>query len=324
MLANQFRKYYIDLKGKGLNLSEKAYMTAIYDRLESSKQRKTFYDEEEQDFYVIYTIDEMANELEIGTSTVKRTMKSLINKGWIKTKKVHRNVNCIFVCDQYKVCKSSSSNSKKTVLTQLDGSKWSTNHINKQTKNNLDTCMSQKENFSAQHIAEQSVELNGLEYTLLHKLCLPKAAINALFDVSDQSINNIKNNLSIILKAKRIATKQAKKELYFENSAEIQGTIANRIRYIFMQANTVAKKPKQYILQAFVNYFYEILCPKQIVKARTYIHKSGYQEKLPDWALQTQSSELHKCDNKDNVSKDITILMERINSKTKTTVKNCG
>lgn len=329
MLANQFRKYYIDLKGKGLNLTEKAYMTAIYDRLESSKQRKTFYDEKEQDYYVIYTIEEMANELEVGTSTVKRAMKSLINKGWIKTKKVYRNVNCIFVCDQYKVCKSDTTNSKKTILAQLKGSKRSTNHINKQTKNKLDTSKSQNVQLPSKitnerSISTQTVKLNGFEYTLLHKLCLPKSAINALFDVSSLDISSIKANLSIILKAKRIATQKAKKELYFENSAEIQETVADRIRYIFMQANTVAKKPKQYVLQAFINYFYEILCPKQIVKTRTYIHKSGYQEKLPDWALQTQTENIHKCDNKEKASKDITLLMERINSKTKTTVKNCG
>lgn len=326
MLDNQFRKYYVDLKGKGLNLSEKAYMTAIYDRMESSTQRKTFYDEQEQDYYVIYTIDEMASELEIGTTTVKRVIKSLVNKGWIWLKKTRGNVNCIFICDDYKVSKSSTKANQQTNLDFLEGSKQSTNYKNKQTKNKLDTCKSQTaqlvecQTANKNSITTQAVELNGLEYTLQHKLCLPSAAINALFDVSSSNIDKIKSNLATILKAKRIAVKKTNKELYFENSAEIQGTLAERIRYIFMQAESKAKKPKQYILQAFVNYFYEILCPKAVVKPRTYIHRSGYQEKLPEWAKSNGfvNTQRNNQLNKTKATQDeIQLLMAKINAKQK-------
>ena len=326
MLDNQFRKYYVDLKGKGLNLSEKAYMTAIYDRMESSTQRKTFYDEQEQDYYVIYTIDEMASELEIGTTTVKRVMKSLVNKGWIWLKKTRGNVNCIFICDDYKVSKSNTKTSQQTNSDSLESPKWSSNHKNKQTKNKLDTYKSQDVQLAEHHttsensIATQTVALNGLEYTLQHKLCLPSMAINALFDVSSSNVDTIKSNLATILKAKRIAVKKANKELYFENSAEIQCTLADRIRYIFMQAKSKAKKPKQYILQAFVNYFYEILCPKVVTKPRTYIHKLGYQEKLPEWAKNNNSVDVQQNDrlNKAKATQDeIQLLMAKINAKQK-------
>lgn len=326
MLDNQFRKYYVDLKGKGLNLSEKAYMTAIYDRMESSTQRKTFYDEQEQDYYVIYTIDEMASELEIGTTTVKRVMKSLVNKGWIWLKKTRGNVNCIFICDDYKVSKSSTKTSQQTNSDSLESPKRSSNYKNKQTKNKLDTCKSQdvqlveRQVSNESSIATQAIELNGLEYTLKHKLCLPSAAINALFDVSSSNVDTIKNNLAMILKAKRIAVKKANKELYFENSAEIQGTLAERIRYIFMQAKNKAKKPKQYILQAFVNYFYEILCPRIVVKPRTYIHKSGYQEKLPEWAKNNSSvatQQISQSSNTKATQDEIKLLMAKISAKQK-------
>lgn len=326
MLDNQFRKYYVDLKGKGLNLSEKAYMTAIYDRMESSTQRKTFYDEQEQDYYVIYTIDEMASELEIGTTTVKRVMKSLVNKGWIWLKKTRGNVNCIFICDDFKVSKSSTKTSQQTISSSLESPKWSSNHKNKQTKNRLDTCKSQDVQLaehqatSESSIATQTIALNGLEYTLQHKLCLPSMAINALFDVSSSNVDTIKSNLATILKAKRIAVKKANKELYFENSAEIQYTLADRIRYIFMQAESKAKKPKQYILQAFVNYFYEILCPKTVVKPRTYIRKSGYQEKLPEWAKSSSSAGVQQSNQSDNTKAthdEIQLLMAKINAKQK-------
>lgn len=326
MLDSQFRKYYVDLKGKGLSLSEKAYMTAIYDRMESSTQRKTFYDEQEQDYYVIYTIDEMASELEIGVTTVKRVMKSLVNKGWIWLKKTRGNVNCIFICDDYKVSKSSTKTSQQTNSDSLESSKWSLNYKNKQTKNKLDTCKSQTaqlvecQTADENSITTQAVKLNGLEYTLQHKLCLPSAAINALFDVSSSNIDAIKSNLATILKAKRIAVKKANKELYFEKSAEIQGTLADRIRYIFMQAQSKAKKPKQYILQAFVNYFYEILCPKAVVKPRTYIRKSGYQEKLPEWAKNSSSVTMQQTNRSSNAKTthdEIQLLMAKINAKQK-------
>lgn len=326
MLDNQFRKYYVDLKNKGLNLSEKAYMTAIYDRMESSTQRKTFYDEQEQDYYVIYTIDEMASELEIGTTTVKRVMKSLVNKGWIWLKKTRGNVNCIFICDDYKVSKSSTKANQQTNSDPLESPKWSSNHKNKQIKNKLDTCKSQNVQFSNREkvnensIVTQTVALNGLEYTLKHKLCLPSVAINALFGVSSSNVATIKSNLAMILKAKRIAVKKANKELYFEKSAEIQGTLADRIRYIFMQAQVKAKKSKQYILQAFVNYFYEILCPKAVVKPRTCIHKSGYQEKLPEWAKNSSSIDIQQISQPSNAKTthdEIKLLMAKINAKQK-------
>ena len=326
MLDNQFRKYYVDLKGKGLSLSEKAYMTAIYDRMESSTQRKTFYDEQEHDYYVIYTIDEMASELEIGTTTVKRVMKNLVNKGWIWLKKTRGNVNCIFICDDFKVSKFSTKTSRQTNSDSLEGSNWSPNYKNKQTKNKLDTCKSQDvqlaeyQTANESSIATQVVALNGLEYTLQHKLCLPSVAINALFDVSSSNVDTIKSNLATILKAKRIAVKKANKELYFESSAEIQGTLAERIRYIFMQAQNKAKKPKQYVLQAFVNYFYEILCPKTVVKPHTYIHKSGYQEKLPEWAKNNSSTDIQQISQSSNTKAtqdEIKLLMTKINAKQK-------
>ena len=326
MLNNQFRKYYVDLKNKGLSLSEKAYMTAIYDRMESSTQRKTFYDEQEQDYYVIYTIDEMASELEIGATTVKRVMKSLVNKGWIWLKKTRGNVNCIFICDDYKVSKSSTQASQQTNSDSLESPKWSSNYKNKQTKNKLDTYKSQDvqlaehQTISENSIATQTVALNGLEYTLQHKLCLPSMAINALFDVSSSNVDTIKSNLATILKAKRIAVKKANKELYFENSTEIQCTLADRIRYIFMQAQNKAKKPKQYILQAFVNYFYEIICPKAVVKPRTCIHKSGYQEKLPEWAKSESSVTMQQTNQSSNAKTthaEIRLLMAKINAKQK-------
>lgn len=326
MLDNQFRKYYVDLKDKGLSLSEKAYMTAIYDRMESSTQRKTFYDEQERDYYVVYTIDEMASELEIGTTTVKRVMKSLVNKGWIWLKKTRGNVNCIFICDAYKVSKSSTKSDQQTNSDSLESSKWSPNHKNKQTENKLDTCKSQDarlaeyQTANENSIATQAIELNGLEYTLQHKLCLPPMAINALFDVSNSNVDEIKSNLTTILKAKRVAVKKANKELYFENSAEIQCTLAERIRYIFMQAQSKAKKPKQYILQAFVNYFYEIICPKAVVKPRIYIHKSGYQEKLPEWAKNSSSvatQQISQSSNAKTTQDEIKLLMAKINAKQK-------
>lgn len=326
MLDNQFRKYYVDLKNKGLSLSEKAYMTAIYDRMESSIQRKTFYDEQEHDYYVIYTIDEMASELEIGTTTVKRVMKNLVNKGWIWLKKTRGNVNCIFICDDFKVSKSSTKTSQQTNSDFLESPKWSSNYKNKQTKNKLDTCKSQDSQptecqiANENSIATQTIELNGLKFTLQHKLCLPSVAINALFDVSSSNVDTIKRNLTTILKAKRIAVKKANKKLYFESSAEIQGTLAERIRYIFIQAQNKAKKPKQYILQAFVNYFYEILCPKTVAKPRTYIHKSGYQEKLPEWAKSNSSVDIQQNNQSNNAKatrNEIQLLMAKINAKQK-------
>lgn len=344
MLNNQFKKMYTDLANKGLSLSEKAYMTEIYDRMESSQKHDEFFDADIQDYYVIYTVEEMAKTLEIGVSTVKRIIRKLIQKKWIYVKRLKNRVNCIFICNDKKISNIDNANGdnlKKNTefkMSSVQGSKWSPNQTdNKQTNDILDASQIQAtQNNNIQETAETTssvdtqVALNGLKYNLIHNICLPEEAVNSLFEVSEFKETQVRKYLDMLLYAKRIATKKAHKELYFEKSGEIQGTLAERIKYVFQKAKEVAKNKVSYIRQSFVNYFYEILCPEEIAQptqsvastTNVYRKKPRFVEQMPSWIKEQQEQNTpqvdtktpEKTNNQGSVA-EIQRLMAKINSR---------
>lgn len=333
MLSNQFKKQYIDLNNRGLSLTEKAYMTEIYDRMESSQKRDEFFDAENNDYYVIYTVEEMSQALEVGISTVKRTTKKLINKNWIHIKRVKNRCNLIFICDDKKISDKTDQNDHfqngSSKMNYDNSSNWSPNQTNnKQTNNILDTCQIQakkdieiQKDLKTKSDDANKTRLNGLKYNLIHNICIPEEAVNSLFEVSEFQEKQVREYLDMLLTAKRIAVKKAHKELYFEKSGEIQGTLADRIKYVFQKAKEVAKNKMSYIKQSFINYFYEILCPEKIAQpvkaARTYTKKNRIVEKLPDWAIKQQNGESLTPDepeqDKTEINNEIQNLLAKIN-----------
>ena len=91
----QFLKLPVALNGK--DTRQVVALTHIADRMHSSQQRKQFYSETHHDFFVIYTNNELAQDLAISTRTVSRILKKLVDDDYLEIELTNHRVNKIFM-----------------------------------------------------------------------------------------------------------------------------------------------------------------------------------------------------------------------------------
>lgn len=107
MIQNTFQKQYNDFFNAGLNPTEVAILTFIYNRYQLSENNKQFFDQIQNDYYVIFPVSELKQKINVSESTVKRTLKGLQEKNWIILKRAKNSrVNLIFIVPDKKVNKS--------------------------------------------------------------------------------------------------------------------------------------------------------------------------------------------------------------------------
>lgn len=92
-----FKKQYDAFAEDGLNPTEVCILTNIYNRYQLSVQHSDFFDRNQNDFYVIYTGKDLAKELNVSVSTIKREIKTLVKKQWLQIKRAFNRVNLIFI-----------------------------------------------------------------------------------------------------------------------------------------------------------------------------------------------------------------------------------
>lgn len=92
-----FKKQYDAFAEEGLNPTEVCILTNIYNRYQLSVQHEDFFDRSQNDFYVIYTGKDLAKELNVSVSTIKREIKTLVKKRWLQIKRAFNRVNLIFI-----------------------------------------------------------------------------------------------------------------------------------------------------------------------------------------------------------------------------------
>ena len=92
-----FKKQYDAFAEEGLNPTEVCILTNIYNRYQLSVQHSDFFDRSQNDYYVIYTGKDLAKELNVSVSTIKREIKTLVKKQWLQIKRAFNRVNLIFI-----------------------------------------------------------------------------------------------------------------------------------------------------------------------------------------------------------------------------------
>lgn len=92
-----FKKQYDAFAEEGLNPTEVCILTNIYNRYQLSVQHSDFFDHNQNDYYVIYTGKDLAKELNVSVSTIKREIKILVKKHWLQIKRAFNRVNLIFI-----------------------------------------------------------------------------------------------------------------------------------------------------------------------------------------------------------------------------------
>lgn len=293
MISTHFQKLYTDFFKAGLNPTEVAILTVIYNRNQLSMNNPKFYDKQLDDHYVVYPIADLKAEINVSESTIKRTLKTLEKKGWIilKRSKLSR-VNLIFIAQDKKVetkteekiskessIKDNCTGQKATSIEESNGSSKSRNYsslhyekanltplkssictpIKTDNKNINYKYTYRFNNDSKDNEQKQNYEEQALTEIMLHQ-GLPEEAINLIQVWTNHNPKKQKEIKDQIFKAKAFAQKRANAqgaaiELTFENNSFDTQSFVNQLNLILVKAFKTAKKPMNYIFWSVFNYF---------------------------------------------------------------------
>lgn len=327
MISTHFQKLYTDFFKAGLNPTEVALLTVIYNRNQLSINNPKFYDKELDDHYVVYPVADLKAEINVSESTIKRTLKTLEKKGWIilKRSKISR-VNLIFIAQDKKVedYTEKKSSQEKTIEDNCNEQKAT---LSKETKSNTNVYYNSNLHYEKVNLTplkssictpiktdnkninykytyrfnndsedikqKQNYEEQALTEIMLHQ-GLPEEAINLIQVWTNHNLQKQKEIKDQIFKAKAFAQKRANVqgatvELTFENNSFDTQSFVNQLNLILVKAFKTAKKPMNYIFWSVFNYF-ELEINREL-KQSSLEKNNGQQVRIPLTAWTSDNNE---------------------------------
>lgn len=262
-----------DLKGG----NEILIYSLLEDRMQASTKNKDFFSKKFNDYYVIYTRDELAMKLGVNVSTITEVFKRLVKKGYLVMKYQFNGATKLFL-PKFKNETSPEANNdnvKREIQRPEIGkpnSSRTLNSNNKHTDNTRDTCsetnskiiaITQKEKQAAKQKKLNELEINALSSSLETKAGFSKRTVNMLKALSFNDPKKLYQLSGMVFKAKNVVKKQAKNVINSQLalSFEINDRYENMavdIQRIVMTANRSKRSNVEgYIFSSLVNYFQE-------------------------------------------------------------------
>ncbi|MGL0749899.1 replication initiator protein A [Secundilactobacillus paracollinoides] len=248
-----------DLKGG----NEILIYSLLEDRMQASTKNKDFFSKKFNDYYVIYTRDELAMKLGVNVSTITEVFKRLVNKGYLVMKYQFNGATKLFL-PKFKNETSPEANHdnvKREIQRPEIGkpnSSRTPNSNNKHTDNTRDTCSE----INSKKILNE-LEMNALSSSLETKAGFSKRTVNMLKALSFNDPKKLYQLSGMVFKAKSVVNKQAKNVINSQLalSFEINDRYENMavdIQRIVMTANRSKRSNVEgYIFSSLVNYFQE-------------------------------------------------------------------
>lgn len=262
-----------DLKGG----NEILIYSLLEDRMQASTKNKDFFSKKFNDYYVIYTRDELAMKLGVNVSTITEVFKRLVKKGYLVMKHQFNGATKLFL-PKFKNETSpevNNDNVKREIQRPEIGkpnSSRTLNSNNKHTDNTRDTteinskkivAITQKEKQAAKQEKLNELEINALSSSLETKAGFSKRTVNMLKALSFNDPKKLYQLSGMVFKAKNVVKKQAKNVINSQLalSFEINDRYENMavdIQRIVMTANRSKRSNVEgYIFSSLVNYFQE-------------------------------------------------------------------
>lgn len=262
----QFTKLYTQLFEQGFNANEVVTYSLIHDRMNSSIQRRDFFDVKQQDFYVIFTNTEIAQKINVSERTVSTIINKLAKAGLIVLKRQYNNATRIFVPgfvadNDNQVITKEHNETPQTLSNQaqanfagpdtqnLQTNQTNLNHTNQITNDTYDTQRIEKKD-ELDRLAKSLIEKGGLSKKLVRLL---KAYANQPADLYQYA--------SLIYKAKALVEKQAQQHprayeaTHFESNPLLNDTLTKKIKFIILNAEKHAQNKAAYLLRSLTNLF---------------------------------------------------------------------
>lgn len=311
----QFFKFYTDLTTeKSLTPTQMVLLTFIFNRMESSKQRFSFYDQSQNDYFVIFTNDELADLMHISASSVKRLIDKSIKDGFLTTKLLHNRARLIFMTAKSKqlagmnettqpgqiepVTKSLHNSTTSAAPIQFDQAPGQIEpliRLNINYNNTSVTTVTNKTKKSKEKVIQ--VTANTITNNLLNTLKQTVNLSDNIMNIIQKHFNSaaqIYSIMGLLFKAKAKASAQLNEKLRFEDH-DVTALIENNLYNILLHAknNKKIKNQNAYIYKAllkmFINSYGDVASDdvnKQPVHHRFNRAYNGHKpriKKQPDW-----------------------------------------
>ncbi len=312
---SQFFKFYSSFATEpNLTPAQMVLLTYIFNRMASSQQRKAFYDDEQQDYFVIFTNDELADLMHISPSSVKRLIDKSVKNGFITTKVMHNRNRLIFMTAKSKHMAGMDTTPQPVQIEPVPAQIDPLIRINKH--NNTDITLVTKKSAQPQIKISDSVITNNLINTLRQNVNLSDTTIQILMKHFANSAQ-LYMVVGLLFKAKANASKQLNHKLRFED-ADVNDLIERNLYTILLNAKRTKKikNKNAYIYGALFKMFINAYTvdSENVKPAKAHNHAlkrrySGHKpriEKRPDWmqpgykAPELSAEEYAKYENKLN------------------------
>lgn len=264
-----------DLKGG----NEILIYSLLEDRMQASTKNKDFFSKKFNDYYVIYTRDELATKLGVNVSTITEVFKRLVKKGYLVMKHQFNGASKLFLpkFENETNPEANHDNVKREIQRPEIGkpnSSRTLNSNNKQTYDTRDTSCSetnseknvaitQEEKQAAKQKKLNELEINALSSSLETKAGFSKRTVNMLKALSFNDPKKLYQLSGIIFKAKNVVKKQAKNvrnsqlALSFEINNHYENMAVDIQRIVMTASRSKKSNVEGYIFSSLVNYFQE-------------------------------------------------------------------
>ncbi|WP_299515949.1 replication initiator protein A [uncultured Rummeliibacillus sp.] len=283
----QFIKTPTFLFNEGLTGNEILVYSLINDRMQSSVKRESFYDNENMDYYVIFTREELAEKINASEKTISRCLNHLISKGLITLKRQFNSASKIFLPYFEKPFEYTDTNSQDklsdTVRPNCPLNQTNTKHIqDNNTVNTEPTVFNFK--YSAIDAWKQATEA---------KIKLPSDAVDTIAKFTNGNVNDAKNVVKCLLSARNVVARQndlANSEVsQFETNDNIQSKLNSKLINIFEYIKEHQYTEfNGYLIASLKTFFVETFGikadePEEHVAPKA-LKKNSIKETLPEWA----------------------------------------
>ena len=275
------------------NPTDAIIYSLIKDRMKSSVTSEKFYDQKTEQFYVIFTRDQLKEYTGCSLHTISNSFTRLRNLGYIATVTTMK-ANKIFLQDEVtnqlrdNYLSAESSESEHTNVHNVNNNHFN-NHINN-TSNTVNTTQ------PAQSFKFQPMEL--WKQATHERVGLPMSSLDLIAQFTKNNLDNCKAVVRLIFNARSAVVKendlQRSAVTQFETNDNVRHTLTAKLRNVFGYVIKHGFKAYAgYITKALKNYFLQVfgikadepdhVAPKAPKQGRVV-------ETLPEWAQRNKEN----------------------------------
>ncbi|MHA8263806.1 hypothetical protein ACYATO_08980 [Lactobacillaceae bacterium Melli_B3] len=234
----------------------------LCDRMRSSKRSRSFFDIKLNDYYVIYTINEMAKKLKVSVRKVNHIFKKLVTLGLLAKKKQFSRADKLFLPKFSDPLQEPAENVKTQSLHQINAESAGLKTQNLQP-NQSDLNHNNQSEIDTVNTSEPEKETNPAiekwKHAVCNKIKIQKIVVERILKFTHNDVKKAHKIIGIILKAKNNIAKQndlsSNPISRFENNTNLGTKLALKLSHIFNYLPANLEEQCKYLMSAMKTFF---------------------------------------------------------------------